>query len=347
MTQAQGRPFIIIGENIHCSRRVKREGSRVKTDAQGNECVVFEDEFGNEALLPVPEVIRNTETYRGGHIPHVAAAVRLGMEGSPAEREIGRSYIRWLARRQVMRGAHYLDVNVDELSPEIRERDAAMVWCVELLSSSFDLPLSIDSSELSTLRAGVEAVMRVRGPRPMVNSASLERVQAIELAARHRCPTIVMASGEAGLPAGVEDRVANLERIIELCIKAGLGVSDLFADPLIYTVSAAPGVAVDVLETCRRIRARYPDIHIAGGHSNISFGLPNRRLLNAVWLQMAMEAGVDSGLIDPLTCHPDDVARLDLASEAVRLARAGFLREDEHFMEYIMAFREKRLQSPF
>lgn len=347
MNTSETRPFIIIGENIHCSRRVKREGARVKAAPDGRECVIFEDEFGNEALLPIPEAVRNTEVYRNGNVPHVAAAVELGRRGNDGERKLGEAYLCWLARRQVKRGSHYLDVNVDEVSPEIDDRNAAMHWAVGVLSRTFDVPLSIDSSEVATLRAGVEAVQKAGGPRPMLNSASLERLEVVELAGKAKCPAIVMSSGEAGLPEGVEDRLANLDRIIEKCRSADIPLSDMFADPLIYTVSASPNVGVVVLDTIRKVRAKYPEIHIAGGHSNISFGLPNRRLLNAVWLSMAIEAGTDSGLIDPLTCHPDDVKKIDPSSEAVQLASNGFLCKDEHFMEYIMAHREGRLKSPF
>jgi len=346
MTSAQAKPFIIIGENIHCTRKVKLGGNRTRT-VEGRDFVVFQDEAGNEALLPIPESIRASESYRSGNVPHVAAAVRQGMHGNADERKAGEAYLAWLARRQVAAGSHYLDVNVDEVSPEIEERNAAMVWAVSLLTRITDVPLSIDSSEVATLKTGLQAVKDAHGPQPMLNSAALERPEAIDLAAHFGARTIVMTSGESGLPTGVEDRTSNLDRMVELCCKAGIALDDMFADPLIYTVSAAPAVAVVVLETVRRIRAKYPHIHIAGGHSNISFGLPQRRLLNAVWLSMAIEAGVDSGLIDPLTCHPNDVAKLDPDSEAVRLARNGFLQKDEHFMEYIMAHREGRLASPF
>lgn len=347
MSTAAGRPFIIIGENIHCTRKVKREGNRVKAGPDGREAVVFQDEFGNEALLSVPDAIRNTEAYRNGNIAHVAAAVEAGRRGNDAEREQGEAYLRWLARRQIERGSHYLDVNVDEVNPEIEDRNEAMRWTVGVLARVFSVPLSIDSSELSTLQAGLEAIQQAGGAQPMLNSASLERLEAVDLAVRFRCRTIVMTSGESGLPTGVDDRCENLDRMVDKCRSAGLALADLFADPLIYTISATPNVGVVCLETIRRIRAKYPEIHIAGGHSNISFGLPNRRLLNAVWLWLAIDAGVDSGLIDPLTCHPGDVARLDPDSEAVQLARNGFLGRDEHFMDYIMAHREGRLKSPF
>jgi 5-methyltetrahydrofolate--homocysteine methyltransferase len=103
-----------------------------------------------------------------------------------------------------------------------------------------------------------------------------------------------------------------------------------------------------VLDTIRRIRAEYGgEVHITGGHSNVSFGLPMRRLLNAVWIALAIEAGVDSGIIDPITSHPDDIARLDRDSQTFKMARAGFEGKDLYFMEFIEASRAGKLEDPF
>jgi hypothetical protein len=341
------RPFVIIGENIHCTRKVKRGGKRTKPGPDGHDWVLFGDEAGGEKLLPVPESIRQGEAYQRGSIPHVAAAVALGMSGSDKEKSLGVEYLDWLARRQEARGARYLDVNVDESSPRVEERNAAMRWAVDVLAKATKAALSIDSSEMATLEVGVETAAAQGGAPPMLNSASLERPEAVDLAARFHCPTILMASSASGLPSGVDDRLENLRQMIDRARSAGLALRDLYADPLIYTVSATPDVAVVALEVIRKLRDDYPEIHIAGGHSNISFGLPQRRLLNAVWLQMAMEAGVDSGLIDPVTCHPDDVAKLDPNNKAVQMARNGFLGEDPYFAEFIMAHREGQLPSPF
>lgn len=347
MSPAQARPFIVIGENIHCTRKIKRGGKLVKPMADGSEGVRFEDEFGNEGVLPVPEGMQAAEAYKSGWIRHVAAAVELGMAGNDEEKALGVAYISWLAHRQAKRGSHYLDVNVDEISPNIDARNAAMEWIVGVLAKATHLPLSIDSSEVATLEVGLKAVEKAGGAKPLLNSASLERPEALELAAKYQCPTIIMGASESGLPTGVDDRIENLTAMVEKAMAAGLPLENLFADPLIYTISSTPTVGMDVLETVRQLRAKFPAIRIAGGHSNISFGLPGRRLLNAVWLSMAMDAGVDSGLIDPLTCHPDDVARLDPDSDAVKLARDGFLGKDEYFGEYIMAHREGKLTLPF
>jgi len=341
--------FIIIGENIHCTRKVKRGGKRATTLPDGTEVVVYQKPNGTEAHMPVPESIRNGQAYADGMIPHVAAAVELGLSDDAAEQAIGREYVTWLARRQLDRGAAFLDINVDEVSTDPDRRNQAMRWVVPVVQSVCDKPLSIDSSELATLEAGLEAYNETTGNSPaMLNSASLERPAAIELAARYNCPTIVLASGKADMPADADQRMANIEGMAAICRQAGLAMSQLYIDPLVLPASASPEAPPHVLDTIRRIRADYGgEVHITGGHSNVSFGLPMRRLLNAVWIALAIEAGVDSGIIDPITSHPDDIARLDRDSQTFKMARAGFEGEDLYFMEFIGASRAGTLEDPF
>jgi len=339
--------FVIIGENVHCTRKVKRGGKRARTLPDGSDVVLFADADGAERHLPVPEPIRTGEAFGKGMIPHVAAAVWLGMHGDDEQKQIGQAYLHWLVRRQVERGADFIDVNVDEISPDPQVRNEAMRWAVRTIQAATDKPLSIDSSQVATLQAGLEAYDAARGGRCMLNSAALERPESIDLAKRFGCYTIVMTSGQTGMPENAEQRIANAHEIIDKCLAAGIPRTDLYVDPLVLPASTVPDACPAVLETIRTLRREYPDVHIAGGHSNVSFGLPMRRLLNAVWLALAMEAGCDSGLIDPLTCHPDDVAKLDRTSEAFIRAKAGFLGQDMFFAEYIAAYREGKLTDPF
>jgi 5-methyltetrahydrofolate--homocysteine methyltransferase len=346
---SQGSSFIIIGENIHCTRKVKRGGKRARTLPDGTEVVVYQQPDGGEAHMPVPESIQKGQTFANGMIPHVAAAVELGLSDNPAEQAIGRDYVTWLARRQVDRGAAFLDINVDEVSTDPERRNQAMQWIVPVVQGACDKPLSIDSSELATLEAGLEAYDEGTGKGPaMLNSASLERPAAVELAARHKASTIVLASGKADMPADADQRMANIEGMAAICRQAGLAMSQLYIDPLVLPASASPEAPPHVLEAIRRIRAEYGgEVHITGGHSNVSFGLPMRRLLNAVWIALAIEAGVDSGIIDPITSHPDDIARLDRDSQTFKMARAGFEGKDLYFMEFIEASRAGKLEDPF
>ncbi len=315
--------FLIIGENVHCTRKVKRGGARAKILPDGSDVIVFADAEGTERHLPVPEPIRSTDAFSKGMIPHVAAAVWLGLRGNGEERQTGQAYLGWLARRQLERGADFIDVNVDEFSPDLEARNQAMRWAVGTLQEVSDKPLSIDSSEVATLRAGLEACDTSRGARPMLNSAALDRPESIDLARELNCRTIVMTSGESGMPNTAEERIANANQIMEKALAAGIPMADLHIDPLVLPASTVPDSCPAVLKAIKALRQGYPEVHIAGGHSNVSFGLPMRRLLNAVWLSLAIEAGCDSGLIDPLTCHPDDVSKLDRSSETA--PEQGFL----------------------
>jgi len=338
--------FIIIGENIHCTRKVKRGGKRAKV-VDGREVIVFTDEAGQERYMPIPPAIQAGDAYKSGMVPHVAAAVELGMTGSSEEQELAVAYLHWLARRQLERGADYLDVNVDEVSPDIEKRNAAMRWVVKVVQEVSDKPLSIDSSEVATLRAGLEAYDASKAGPAMLNSASLERLDVLTLAKEYGCPVILMCSSASGMPSGLEDRLSNAEAIVAEARKAGLQDSQMFVDPLIFPASASPETPKAVLEAMRQIHQRWPGVHVTGGHSNVSYGLPLRRLLNAVWLILAIEAGADSGLIDPVTCHPDDVLKIDRASKAFQMAKAGFLGEDPFFGEFIAAYRAGEISDPF
>ena len=340
--------FVIIGENIHCTRKLKRSGKRTNSLPDGTEVILFSAPDGSEMHLPILESIRNSQAYAGGMIPHVAAAVELGLSSQRPQQRVGRQYIEWLALRQLQKGAAYLDVNVDEISPDIDRRNQAMQWIVPVIQAVSEKPLSIDSSQTQTLEAGLKAHDADKAGSPMLNSASLERPETVDLARRHGCATVVMSSGASGMPATAGERLENIRAMMARCRGAGLDLAKLYIDPLVLPASASPESPPEVLETVRRVRAEYgPAVHIAGGHSNVSFGLPMRRLLNAVWIHLAIEAGVDSGLIDPITAHPADIAQLDTDSETFKLARAGFLGQDAYFMNFIEAWRAGRLVDPF
>ena len=149
------------------------------------------------------------------------------------------------------------------------------------------------------IRAGLEAIAPAQA-RPMLNSASLERLEALDLARAHDCRAVVTAAGERGMPDGSEARVANANRMVEAALARGFAVSDLYIDPLVFPISVDSGFGRHCLDAIRALRARFgADIHITGGMSNVSFGLPARRLLNDIFVLLAIEAGADGGILDP------------------------------------------------
>ena len=341
MTDAAGdTPFIIIGENIHCSRVVKREGARGGIAPDGRPGVRFPDGEGGEAWVLLPaSIVESKEFSSSERIKHVMAAVRVGLAGG-ADADVAARYVAWMAQRQIAGGAHYLDLNVDEISPEVGGRLEAMQWLVAAVGPASSVPLSIDSSDAAVLEAGLDAVdpAWADGATPMVNSASTERPEVLELVRQRGTPVVLSCTG-ASMPSGTQDRIDRAEQIVGMAFDLGLPAGSLFVDPLVIPIGVDPMAGSAYLEAVRAIRERFgADIHITGGVSNISFGLPARRLISDVFLDLSVQAGQDSGIIDPVA---DVQAALDpdRDSEPYRLAAAMLTGEDAFGMAFIEAYR--------
>ena len=330
------RPFIVIGENIHTTRVLSRSGRHVVRDGD-DEWLTFTDVDGIARRLPVPQWHRETQEHAAGRLKHVAIAVRTGMaEGVAAEDAM--AYLRVLAQRQVDAGAAYLDLNVDELSPRLADQKAAIRWLVDAVQGWTDVPVSIDSSHEAIIGEGLAAARP--GSRPMLNSASLERRSALDLAVAVGGPVVVTAAGASGMPSDAAGRIANASAMVEAALAKGIAAADVFVDPLIFPVSVDGAFGSHALDAIRAIRARFgPEIHITGGMSNVSFGIPGRRLLNEAFLRMAIEAGADSGIIDPLTTDPRRVMTIDIDSGAHAMARDAILGVDANCRAFLRAYR--------
>ena len=177
--------------------------------------------------------------------------------------------------------------------------------------------------------------------RPMLNSIALERPEAIDMALKYDARAIVMASNEVGMPSDSHERVENVGRILEMALTKGMAKEDIFVDPLFFPIAVDSNYGRHALDAISRIRADFGDqIHIAGGMSNVSFGLPKRRLVNDVFLYLAIEAGADSGIVDPMTTSAGRSLNIDLESKPVELAMELLQGNDDFAMKYITAFRD-------
>ncbi len=340
-TTRSGGPFTIIGENIHATRTLLRSGRHVVTLPDGSEAIRFETPDG-ERYLPIPGAVRDSADFAAGRLKHVGAALLAMLRGSSSEASAGRSYIETLARRQMAAGADYIDLNVDEVAQDVETQHTAMRLLVETIEALGAVPPSLDSSKASVIRAGIEA--SANPDRLLLNSASAERPDVLDMAASAGCAVVVTAAGEGGLPSGVEDRLANAERIVELARARGIAIEAMHVDPLVLPVAVDPEAGAQFLGAVSRIRASLgPRIHIGGGLSNVSFGLPGRRLLNDVFIDLAAEAGADSGIVDPVA---NDMARVfgrDRSSRAYKLAAEMLTGADMYGVEFISAFRAGEL----
>jgi 5-methyltetrahydrofolate--homocysteine methyltransferase len=178
---------------------------------------------------------------------------------------------------------------------------------------------------------------------PMSNSVSLERTDCIGAVARYGANVVVSAAGTNTMPSTPDERMANFTEIVGLLDEAGIARSKLFLDPLVFPLSTDGAHGGNFLETTRRAKAQFEGVHLCGGFSNVSFGMPQRKLLNMVFTWLCVEAGADSGIVDPTAMPAAAVAAMDTDSEPFKLAKAFLLGEDMYGTEFIAAHRDGRL----
>jgi 5-methyltetrahydrofolate--homocysteine methyltransferase len=337
----QGK-FIIVGENIHCTRVRLKTGKFVTELPDGRQALVFKAD-GQTRHLPIPADIVAGEEWANGKVRHVAVAVRQGLHGTGADQAAGIAYLQAMAKEQQAAGAHFLDLNVDEFSMDMDAKLRAVAWTVAVLQDACPLPLSIDSSNPAILKAGLEACDVARG-KPLVNSVSLERAASIEVAASVGAKVIAGATGVASMPESVKDRMDNIAQLVTLLKGAGIGLEDTYLDPLVFPISVDATNGLKVIDTICACRELYgPTAHFAPGLSNVSFGLPKRPLINQVFAYLCHAHGCDGGIVDPAQINDQVLASMDTSSVAYKLASALLCGTDEYGAEFIAASRDGSL----
>lgn len=335
--------FIAVGENIHCTRIFKVGGKFVKTLDDGSHVIAYTAD-GQGQHLPIPGRFSESEEWsKGKKVKHAAVAMWQGVYGSNEDQQAGIAYLQHMVRVQEANGAAFLDLNVDEFSTDVEERVRVIQWTAEVIQQVASIPLSIDSSDLDIMKAGLEACNKFLG-KPMVNSVSLERSNAIQLASDAGAVVIAGATGKTTMPNSVEERVQNFAQLIPKLTAAGLEYSDIYLDPLVFPASVDSTNGPKVLDTIKELRKIYgAEIHFAPGLSNVSYGLPKRKLLNQVFSYLCRENGCDGGIVDPRHINEEILNNLDTDTESFKLAKAFLVGEDEYGMNYIRAVRKGKI----
>jgi len=237
-----------------------------------------------------------------------------------------------LAVRQAEAGATWLDVNAG--TNRTRE-PADLVWLVETVQAVVDTPLSLDSANPEALRAAIPATNTT----PMINSISGEpdRLSHIlPLAAKHGCPVIALAMDDKRIAKTAEERLDVIRRVMAETQERGLPESDVYIDPLVMTVSTDQQSAMVTFEIMHRVREEFPEAHLTMGLSNISFGLPARSFVNRYFLALAIQAGLDCAILDPL----------DREIQAAILTAELLLGRDAYCLNFIRASRAGVFERP-
>ena len=205
-----------------------------------------------------------------------------------------------LARAQAAAGADFIDVNAGTGHGSRQDEMASMEWLVEMIQAATDKPLCIDSDSPDVIEA---ALRKYQGEKLVVNSvtAEMERLSSIgSLAAKRQAWVVSLAMGVEGIPDSVEQRLAACELIMTHLTGLGMKAEQILFDPLVLPLAVDPSQGLVTLKTIKKIKARYPDARTVMGLSNISYGLPKRKLINRAFLLMAAYAGLDAVIIDPL-----------------------------------------------
>ena len=260
---------------------------------------------------------------------YLAIGERTNANGSLAFREAMLDE-RWddcvdIARSQVREGAHLLDVCVDYVG---RDGVADIRAAVSRLASASTLPLVVDSTEPAVLQAGMELI----GGRPVVNSVNFEDGEGpqsrfgriMPLVKEHGAAVIALTIDEEGQARTAENKVRIASRLVDTLVNEwGMRVDDIIVDALTFPIATGQEEtrrdAIETIDAIRQITAKYPGIHTTLGVSNISFGLnpAARSVLNSVFLHEAVEAGLDSAIVNaakivPLASVPDDRRKVAL-----------------------------------
>ncbi len=230
------------------------------------------------------------------------------------------------ALAQVEAGAQMLDVNA---GIPLADEPAILAKAIQLVQSVTDVPLSIDSSIVAALEAG----LAVYKGKALVNSVTGEdeRLETVlPLVKKYGAAVIAISNDETGISEDPDVRFAVAKKIVERAEDHGIPRSDVVVDPLIMPLGAINQAGVQAFHIIRRLREELK-VNTSCGASNISFGLPSRGGINAAFLSMAIGAGMTSAITNP--CH-EEIMRAVMAADAL-------MGHDPHCMRWLKKFREQ------
>lgn len=273
--------------------------------------------------------------------------------------------IRERAKLQADAGADFIDVHASRNEGETE----ILGWMIDQVQAVTDVPICIDSPNPKVC---VDA-MKYCKKEGLINSVSMEKNKTevvFPVIARTDWKCIaLLCSDKYGIPQSVDQRMEVMDEIMAEAEKYGISPGRLYIDPLVEAIATNEESFHMFSECCRRIREKYPEVHITSGLSNISFGLPSRKTMNLAFLGMAVHAGMDSAILDPANQdmqgmihaaegqetgekyqemlkvalkekEPDEASPYARDLAGMKYAAACLNGEDDFCLEYIDAFNE-------
>ncbi len=269
------------------------------------------------------------EVVIGFHRPFVIIGERINPTGRKilAAEMVAGDYSRVIADAlaQVEAGAHMLDVNA---GIPLADEPALLARAIELVQSVTDVPLSIDSSIVAALEAG----LAVYKGKALVNSVTGEedRLETVlPLVKRYGAAVVAISNDETGISQDPDVRFAVAKKIVERAADYGIPACDIVVDPLVMPIGAINQAGVQVMRLLNRLRNELK-VNTTCGASNVSFGLPERNGINAGFLTMAIASGMTSAITNPLHA---EVVKACMAADVM-------MGHDPDCMRWIRKYRE-------
>jgi cobalamin-dependent methionine synthase I len=216
------------------------------------------------------------------------------VQAAVAQREA--NYIIDDVKKQQDAGANYIDVNA---GARIGHEKEDMTWLLDTIQPIATVPLTLDSPDPAILEMAFSMVEKT----PMINSISLEKERfdaMMPFLDGKECRVIALCMDDSGMPGSSNDIFGRAKTLVKELNRISIPTASIYLDPLVQPISTDSNKGVMVLDAVRAIKKEYPEVHITGGLSNISYGLPQRHIINRIFVTLMMAAGMDSAIIDPL-----------------------------------------------
>ena len=207
-----------------------------------------------------------------------------------------RAYIQSDVEKQQAAGATFIDVNA---GARIGYEKQDMEWLLTVIQEVVTVPLCLDSPDPEVLEMAYGMVTDM----PMINSISLEKKRYDAMAPFLKgkdCDVVALCMDDSGMPKNTQEVIDRAERLVKGLEGIGVKRESIYIDPLIQPISTDSTKGVMAMDAVEGIMDKFPGVHTICGLSNISFGLPQRKLINRTFLVLLMCAGLDSAIIDPI-----------------------------------------------
>ncbi len=237
--------------------------------------------------------------------------------------------IQKVAQDQSAAGANYIDVNAGifvDREPEY------LKWLVQTVQEVTETPCAIDSPSPKA----IEAALEIHTGIPMINSISLEKERydsLMPIIAGTDIKIIALCMSDDGMPETVDDRLKIADKLVNGLVQNNVPIENIFVDPLVQPLSVNDRFGLEFMLAVEQIMKRFEGVHTACGLSNISYGLPVRKLLNQTFMVMAITRGLDGAIVNPL----------DKNMMANIIAAEALIGRDEYCANYLKAYRAELL----